>query len=219
MKVLENASILVISCGDIEAFLNDGLNTDTTIIDASTDIDLICAEQHEHHDDHHHDIDPHYWLSPQNGRKMAHSIYTQLKIQYPQYASHFETNIKLLDEKFDKLENFADTELSSLRCRKIITFHDGFTYMADSFNLEIIKSIEEESGSEASAKDLISICNLVTEHNLPAVFAEKNGSVGAAEVICRETGAKLYYLDMGIASADYFETMYYNIKTLKEALG
>ena len=59
----------------------------------------------------------------------------------------------------------------------------------------------------------------VEHHGLPAVFTEVNGSPSAAEVIARETGAKVFPLDMAMSGDDYFTSMYYNIDTLKEALG
>ena len=78
--------------------------------------------------------------------------------------------------------------------------------------------MEEESGSEASAKELIELIGLVQEHSLPAIFTEKNGSVSAAAILSGETGVSVYQLDMAMAGEDYFEAMYRNIDTLKEAL-
>lgn len=43
------------------------------------------------------------------------------------------------------------TSLESLSCRELITFHDGFSYFADAFDLTILRAMEEEAGSEASA--------------------------------------------------------------------
>ena len=55
-------------------------------------------------------------------------------------------------------------------------------------------------------------------HLLPAIFTERSGSVSAASIIARETGVKVYQLDMAMAGDDYFAAMYHNIDTLKEAL-
>ena len=78
--------------------------------------------------------------------------------------------------------------------------------------------MEEESGSEASAKELIHLIEAVEHHNLPAVFTEKSGSVSAASIIARETGCGSFTLDMAMAGDSYFDAMYHNIDTLKEAL-
>ena len=60
---------------------------------------------------------------------------------------------------------------------------------------------------------------MVEEHSLPAIFTERNGSVSAADIIATETDAAVYALDMAMAGDDYFEAMYHNIDTIKEALG
>ncbi len=116
------------------------------------------------------------------------------------------------------LQAYGDEKLSQLSCRKLITFHDGFSYLAESFDLTILMAVEEESGSEASAKQLISLITLVREHQLPAIFTETNGSVSAAGIISAETNVPIYTLDMGISGEDYFDMMYRNINTLREAL-
>lgn len=219
MKRLENADIIVISGGGLEHFLEDVITDDKAMIDASAQLKLHHTEEHHHAEDHHHDVDPHFWLSIENSKQMAHSICEGLEKAYPEYTAVFEQNLAELDKRFEQLQRHADTQLSAINCREIITFHDGFFYMADAFNLTILHSVEEESGSEASAKDLIAICELVQEHSLPAIFAEKNGSDSAAKIICTETGAKLYRLDMAMSGENYFDCMYYNIDTLKEALG
>ena len=218
MKMLENAALVIMSGGGLEDFLEDAIPEDKPVIDASENIHLHHME-HDHNDEHHHDSDPHFWLSIESAAQMATTIYHCLKDKYPMYSDQFDQNMGALQTKFDTLHEYADTNLSALSQRQIITFHDGFSYMADEFGLTILKSIEEESGNEASAKDLIEICELVNENALPAIFIEKNGSSSAATIISKETGAKIYALDMAISGEDYFSAMYYNINILKEALG
>ena len=191
------------------------------VIDSSLNIiALECEEHHDHdHDhDHEHETDSHIWLSPENGRKMAQNICNGLSKAHPEHAETFNKNLTLLNEKFDALQAYAEEALSSLSCRELVTFHDGFGYMAHFFNLEIAAAMEEESGSEASAKELIELIELVKNRNIPAIFVEINGSTSASGVIAAETGVEVFALDMGMSS-DYFEMMYHNINTLKEALG
>ena len=46
-----------------------------------------------------------------------------------------------------------------------------------------------------------------------------NGGTAAAQVISADTGAKVYSLDMAMSGDSYFDIMYRNIDTIKEALG
>ena len=227
VKAAEAAETIVISGAGLEEFLDDILlGADT--IDASAGIELICPEDtghdHDHeeedhdHEGHHHDQDPHIWLSPANAEIMVQNICNGLSAKYPAYQDEFSANLAPLLAELTALQEYGEEALSDLSCREIITFHDGFAYLAQAFGLTILDAIEEESGSEASAKELIHMIEEVEHHQLPAIFTEKSGSVSAAGIISRETGAKTYALDMAMSGDSYFDAMYRNIDTLKEAL-
>ena len=222
VKAAEAAETIVISGAGLEDFLDD-LLANASIIDASEGIPLLCGEEqeeeHHHEEGHHHEEDPHIWLAPENAKVMAQNICAGLSVQYPQHARIFEGNLQTLLQDLDTLAQYGEDTLSDLKCRKLITFHDGFSYFADAFDLTIVKAVEEESGSEASARDLIELITLVEENALPAVFTETSGSSSAANIISRETGCGVCSLDMAMSGSSYFDAMYHNIDTIKEALG
>ena len=220
VQAAEAADVIVQSGAGLEEFLHDLLQ-DKAVIDASEGIDLLCAEEdedHHEHEGHSHEEDPHIWLSPKNAAVMAENICAGLCQRYPQYQEIFQSNLPGLLEQLDALQAYGEQELSSLSCREMIPFHDGFSYFAQSFGLTIVEAVEEESGSEASAKELIHLIELVREHELPAIFVEKNGSSSAASILSRETGVKVYTLDTAMSGSSYFDAMYHNIDTIKEAL-
>ena len=223
VQAAEAADVIVQSGAGLEEFLHDVLEN-KSVIDASEGIDLLCAEEDEDHHEHHaheghsHEEDPHIWLSPENAALMAENICRGLCQHYPQYQGVFQSNLPGLLEQLASLQAYGEQELAGLSCREMIPFHDGFSYFARSFGLTIVEAVEEESGSEASAKELNHLIELVREHNQPAIYIEKNGSGSAASLLSRETGAKVYTLDMAMSGSSYFDAMYHNIDTIKEAL-
>lgn len=222
MRAIESAKTVVLSGGGLEDFLHDALEGSDAVIEAAHGIDLLCPtgeHDHEHGDHHHHDVDPHLWLSPVRAKEMAKNICHGLCIQFPEHADTFNQNLTSLLSELDALQAYGEAQLQDLQCRELITFHDGFAYFAEAFNLTILKAVEEESGSEASAAELIELIGMVEHHSLPAIFTESNGSDAAANIISAETGAKLFSLDMAMSGDSYFDAMYHNIDTIKEALG
>lgn len=222
MRMLESADAVVVSGVGLEAFLTDALYNTDTVIDASADTHIHDGDHHDHshdEDDHHHESDPHIWLSPENAKIMAGNIAAELTVLYPQYEELFEENLSSLTADLDALQEYGNELLTQLTCRELITFHDGFSYFAESFDLTILRAVEEESGSEAAASELKELILLVEDHNLPAVFIEHNGSVSAADIIAAESGSKIYTLNMAMSGDSYFDAMYHNIDTVKEALG
>lgn len=216
----ESAQVIITSGAGLEDFMEDILCSAEAVIDSSEGVTVLsCDHAHDHSHDHHHEDDPHIWLSPENAKLMVTNIARGLSEKYPQHSAVIAENLKLLLTDLDKLQQYGNVQMAALSCRELVTFHDGFGYFAKSFGLTILEAVEEESGSEASAAELIRLTQIVREHQLPAVFTEVNGSAAAADIIARETGAKVYALDMAMSGDSYFTAMYHNIDMIKEALG
>lgn len=220
LRAIQGAKVLVINGAGLEDFLEDALTGAETILDASENLTLLEGHEHEHDHDHGHvhENDPHLWLSPHCAAAMAENIFRGLCEAFPEHTKHFAANLPGLLEQLEALTHYGEETLRDLSCRELITFHDGFGYLAESFGLTVLEAVEEESGSEASAAQLMELCRLVEDHGLPAIFTERSGSVSAASVISRETGVPVFALDMAMAGDSYFEAMYHNIQTLREAL-
>lgn len=217
VKAVEAADLVVMSGAGLEDFMGDLLQ-DKTVIDSSQGIALLESCHDHDHEGHSHEVDPHIWLSVPNARAMAKNIYNGLCAAYPDHSETFKANMDKLMKKLQELEKYAEKQLSQLSCRELVTFHDGFTYLADSLDLTILAAVEEESGSETSSQELIELIELVRSHNLPGIFMEENGSDAAAKIISTETKVNLYILNMAMAGDDYFAAMYHNIDTIREAL-
>lgn len=204
MEMISGSDLVLISGAGLEEAMEDALSAAAQVIDCSEGLPLL-------------EDDPHYWLDPALYAAMAENVADALSVQYPEHTEQIAANLTAFRQELDALHTLGSELLQPLTCRQLITFHDGFSYLASAFDLELLAAIEEEAGSEASAKDLTDIIGLVQKHKLPAVFTEKNGSDAAAQVICQETGISFYPLDMAI-NGDYFAAMEQNFRTLQEAL-
>ncbi|MBR2048969.1 MAG: zinc ABC transporter substrate-binding protein [Oscillospiraceae bacterium] len=228
MRAIEGAELVILSGAGLEEFMEEALHSAAFVVDCSEGIELLEGECHHlhghedahgHEDGHAHEADPHIWLDPDNAIVMVENICSALTAQYPEYESIICDNATHLRRRIQAVKDYATEALSALSHREIITFHDGFGYLAHAFGLEIVEAIEEESGSEPSAQELIGLILLVEHHHVSALFAETNGSTAAAAVISAETGIPVYTLDMAMSGDSWFDAMYHNIDTLKEALG
>lgn len=205
MEAAAGCDVLAISGAGLEDFMDDVIAQAPRVIDCAADVALLGD-------------DPHIWLDPSRAATMAANLAAGLSDVYPDQADAIADNLTALTQKLTDLRAAGEAALADLSTRELITFHDGFAYLADAFDLTILAAIEEEAGAEASAADLTEIIALVQDHRLPAVFTEANGSDAAASVIEAETGVPHFALDLGFGDRDYFEAMDYNFTTLKEAL-
>lgn len=228
MRSVEQADVLLINGMGLEDFLDDVLEN-RTIIDCSQGItpresdEADDGHDHDHglEPGHSHEVDPHIWMDPRNAAVMAQNIAQGLAELDPDHAEAYRSNA---EKAVQELTQFRDEMLKKLDGGHydLITFHDGFGYFADSFGMHLLAAVEEEEGSEASAKTIVEITHLVEEDHLPAVFTEVNGSDATAKAICRECGIKSYPLSMcmsgdGGGLAAYEAVIQTNIETIMEA--
>lgn len=213
MKAIERADVIVMSGAGLEDFMVGALAaSDAAVIDCSAGLDLLPSLEEEHPGHHHEEeADPHYWMDPGRFLQARKTLYDALSayVALPGYEE-----VPLPDPPF------LPGELS---CPYLITFHDGFQYFAQAHGLTLLKAIEEEEGSTASAAEIKEITALIRGYRIPAIFVEKNGSRATAEAIARETGCQIYELDMlmsgdGTGVQSYLDAMTANLETIAEAL-
>ena len=213
MKLLDRADVLVMNGAGLEEFLEGALVyiPETERIDASADLTLLPGDEDE--------WDPHVWLSPFCYAQQGETVAEALAERYPEYETELLANAAALEQQLSALQEELTAELSDLSCRELITFHDGFSYFAQAFDLTIAAAVEEEEGAETPARELRALCALVEERKIPAVFAERNGSQNASSVISSETGVPVFILNtMMDGETDYMTAMRENIAAVKEAL-
>ena len=223
MKIIESADLLVINGAGLESFLDDVLAS-RDYWDASRDMPLRHAEEGHDHDADHEEYDPHYWLSPTLAGQMAQNIAIGLTTKDPAHMDAYQANADQVAERLTTLQAELRAEVADLPCKELIPFHDGFANFADAFGLTILASVEEEEGSEASAREINELTQLIQTHHIPCVFIEQNGSDSAAQALARECGVSVAALDMGMSGDEqggglvaYEALLRRNIDTIREA--
>ena len=136
-----------------------------------------------------------------------------------QYQENLLTVTTMLNSWKSNFEDIFQVE-EGPEITGLITFHDGFRYFADAYDLPLLAAIEEEEGSEASAKEINEITQLVQEYQIPVIFTEVNGSDATAQAIARETGCQVAQLNMLMDGPeysgldDYYDVMIANVQAI-----
>ena len=219
MQKLEKANAFVVNGAGMEVFLDKAVKQQPNlkIVDASKNIPLLKDENGEEN--------PHVWVSVSNAIIQVNNIAEQLAALDPVNAEKYKNNAGVYTKKLEALRTDMHSSLDNVKTKDIITFHEAFPYFAKEFNLNIVDVIEREPGTEPSPKELEETIDKVKELKVKALFAEPQYPAKAAEVIAKETGAKVYTLDPAVtgeskadAYDDYINTMKKNLDVLKEAL-
>ena len=211
MKKIQRADVIAMNGAGLEEFMEDALSSSSAaVIDCSQGMELLENLEHHHegedHDDHDHGHwDPHYWMDPQRAVQMVGNLVRGLDGADPDNGDAYRDNGQwafLLLNTWDANIRDLLTAEGMPEITGLITFHDGFQYFAQTYGLPLLAAIEEEAGSEASAKEINEITALVKEKNIPVIFTEVNGSDATAKAIARETGCAVAQLSMCMDGPD-----------------
>ena len=244
MKKLADADVIALNGAGLEDFMDDALATSNgAVIDCDQGVDLLPAldshdveedhahdahdhdhEDHDHEDHDHGDIDPHYWMDPRRAVQMMENLADGLSQADPAHAQDYaraaqSCTAQLIDWEEELNDLFDSARRQEVDFSGLITFHDGFQYFAAAYDLPLLASIEEEAGSEASAKEIVEITDLVKEKGIPVIFTEVNGSDATAQAIRRETGCAVEQLTMIMDGPDdqlenYYDALLANAKAV-----
>ncbi len=223
MKKLEGADVLLINGAGLEDFLGDALDgLSAQVVDCSQGVELLEAAGHEDHD-HGTEYDPHIWMDPLRAAQMVQTICDALSALDGDNAQLYQDNAQVAIEHLNDLYHTWSDIFLPLDGPYLITFHDGFAYMADAFHFKILRSIEEEEGSEISAKEMAELTQLIRDYELPAIFTEVNGSDASAQALARETGVEVATLSMVMSGEEsgiypYLSAIDQNMAVIMEAM-
>lgn len=188
LKTLGSASVFVANGAGMESFLEKALSQVPTlkVIEATKGMELAFNNN------------PHAWLSITGAIQETRTIARGLAAVDPGNAVAYLTNANRYAARLEELGRKMHAALDPLSGREIITFHEAFPYFAREFNLKIVGVVEREPGSEPSAGELAQTIRTVRSSKVKALFAEPQYSAKSAEIIHRETGVPVRFLDPAV---------------------
>ncbi|WP_019773224.1 zinc ABC transporter substrate-binding protein AdcA [Streptococcus sobrinus] len=199
----------------------------TDFIRATGNMVLLAGSEEgeeEGHEGHHHDFDPHVWLSPQRSIKLVENIRDSLSKKYPKKAKLFKKNAASYIKKLQALDKEYSSALSAAKQKSFITQHAAFAYLALDYGLKQVYINGISAESEPSAQHLADLTQQVKDSGIKYVYFEENASSAVSETLAKEAGVETLVLnpiesltqqqmDKG---QDYFSVMHQNLKNLRK---
>ena len=182
----------------------------------------------DEHDDHDHGaFDPHAWQSLRHAVTYVDNVTLALANASPENASTFYRSRALYVAEIEALDAEIRSLLAELPdgARTIVTSHDAFQYFGRDYGLAFVAPQGLSTESEASAKDVVRLIELIRSQGIRAVFVENIADPRLLKRIADETGATIGgTLYPGALSGPegpaptYLDMMRHNARTLAQAL-
>jgi ABC-type Zn uptake system ZnuABC Zn-binding protein ZnuA len=164
---------------------------------------------------------PHYWLDPDNGRRIARGIANKLRESDPGDEAYFQQRFQDFDKRLTAAEQKWDAEMKPYRGRKVVTYHRSFPNFAKHFGLDVIGYVEPRPGIPPTPTHTLEIIQLMKRENCKVVLVEPYFDLKTPQSIGRETGAQVvvYLPSVGGEKGvdDYFKLFDYDIGLLIKA--
>jgi zinc/manganese transport system substrate-binding protein len=164
---------------------------------------------------------PHYWLDPDNGRRIAKGIAGKLGDLDPGDAAYFQQRFQDFDKRLSAAEQKWDGEMKPYRGRKVVTYHRSFPNFAQHFGLDVIGYVEPRPGIPPTPSHTLELIQLMKRENAKVVLVEPYFDLKTPQSIGRATGAQVivYLPSVGGEKqvTNYFELFDYDINLLTKA--
>lgn len=164
---------------------------------------------------------PHYWLDPQNGLRIARGIEQKLAEMRPDDADYFERRYQAFSQRLQQAEQKWDEEMKPFRGRKVVSYHRSWPNFAKRFGLEVIGYVEPRPGIPPSPAHTVEVIQTMKRQNVKVIMVEPYFDLKTPNAIARETGAQVIVLLPSVGGekevTDYFKLFDYDIALLTRA--
>jgi zinc/manganese transport system substrate-binding protein len=165
---------------------------------------------------------PHYWLDPNNGRKIAQAIQQKLAAMSAADAAYFAQRYADFDKRLSEAEKRWDADMAAYKGLKIVTYHNSWPNFAQRFHLNVIGYVEPRPGIPPSPSHTLDLIQEMKRDNVKIILVEPYFDLKTPNAIARDTGAKVLVLAPSVGGVDkvasYIDLFDYDIKTLVSAI-
>jgi zinc/manganese transport system substrate-binding protein len=166
---------------------------------------------------------PHYWLSPENGRRIAKGIEQKLAAIDPADASYFAQRYADFDRRLAEAERRWAASMAPYRGTKIVTYHRSWPNFVEAYGLNVVGYVEPKPGIPPSPSHTFELTQEMKKDNVKIIIIEPYFDSKTPNAIGRDTGAQVVTLAPSVGGAkgapvnDYIQLFEYDVKTLVDA--
>jgi ABC-type Zn uptake system ZnuABC Zn-binding protein ZnuA len=164
---------------------------------------------------------PHYWLDPDNGRRVAKGIAGKLAEMDPEDAGYFQQREQDFERRLAEADRKWQADMKPFRGRKVITYHNSAPNFAHHFGLDVVGFVEPRPGIPPTPSHTLEVINMMKRDHVKVIMVEPYFDRKTPDSIARESaGTVVEYLPSvgGVKEVTtYFQLFDYDIALLTKA--
>jgi zinc/manganese transport system substrate-binding protein len=165
---------------------------------------------------------PHYWMDPENGKKIAKEIADKLSQLRPGDRPYFDQRLADFTTRLDAAEKRWLQQMAPYKGTKMVTYHRSFPNFAERFGLQIVGYVEPRPGIPPTPQHTLDLINEMKRDNIKLVLVEPYFDLKTPNAIGQQTGAQVLVMPPSVGGVkevgDYFKLFDYDINLLVDAI-
>lgn len=191
--------------------------------DEATEAEEAAESDGDHEGHDHGSLDPHFWLDPTRLAAVAADVEAQLAAVDPDNAALYAERSEALVASLTALDEELATGLAQCTNRVVVTTHEAFGYLADSYDLELVGISGIDPESEPSPARLREVAAVVEENAVGTIYLETLASSKVTNTLATDLGVQTAVLDplegLTEPGTDYLSVMETNLEVLRTGQG
>jgi ABC-type Zn uptake system ZnuABC Zn-binding protein ZnuA len=161
---------------------------------------------------------PHYWLDPGNGRRIAKALADKFSQMQPAGAAGFAARYADFDQRLAAAEKGWVAKMAPYKGRKVITYHRSWPNFCERFGLDVVDYVEPKPGIPPTPNHTLDVINLMKRENVKLILVEPYFDLRAPNKIAQDTGGQVVVLMPSVGGnkeiTNYFQLFDYDINLL-----
>lgn len=164
--------------------------------------------------------DPHYWLTPLNGKAMAADIAAELKNLNPDKSAAIDQRLQDFSIRMVDLDTQIEQLFKDKVNNAILTHHNAWQYFASAYGLVVVATIEPSPGQELTANEMRSLQDIIKHDRIKTLFIEPELSQETVSALAKDLNLNVQTIDPegGSDANNYAEMLLNNALTIAESL-
>jgi zinc/manganese transport system substrate-binding protein len=165
---------------------------------------------------------PHYWLEPGNGRRIADAIRGKLSELSPANAAYFAQRYQDFDARLAAAEKRWDAVMAPYKGAKVVTYHRSWPNFMERFGLVVTGYVEPKPGIPPSPSHTLELVQDMKAQGVKLVVIEPYFDTKTPESIATQVGGRVLVLAPSVGgtkqASDYIGLFEFDVTTLAAAL-
>jgi zinc/manganese transport system substrate-binding protein len=165
---------------------------------------------------------PHYWLDPENGKRIAKAIQGKLSQLDGANAAFYAQHEQDFERRLDDALKRWKAQMDPYRGLKVVTYHRSWPNFADAFGLDVIAYIEPKPGIPPTPQHTLDVIQAMKAQNVKIIMVEPYFDLKTPNAIAAATGAKVLVMPPSVGgvkeATDYFKLFDTDINMVTAAI-